>query len=151
MSGSPPPPASHRRRKTFPAEFSGRVQICFHSLPRVVQSPPPTTTAAIIINIIITPPPNPHCRHITTPAANIYPPPHPHIRTTPRHHRRHVTIAEAQEGVRSVSLSPPKGSVWVWFSPERVCLESGQQQKAAFGLIMAAWGVFGLAVTHTEG
>ncbi|GJW18105.1 hypothetical protein Tco_0025541 [Tanacetum coccineum] len=77
----------------------------------------------------------------------------PPRRHHPSHHRHHgCTTAGAfgrgssQWGVCLCGLTPQEGALGfesapqprVWFSPERVRLESGQQQGAAFGLIMAA-------------
>ncbi|GJZ73072.1 hypothetical protein Tco_0637218 [Tanacetum coccineum] len=102
-------PSPRRRRKTFPASFSGRASKTslspdlfnphHYAPPRASPSPPPThrhlaatstppTTAAaalIIIIIIISSPPPPHC-HTTTPPLL---PPH-RTPPSPSHHHLHL-------------------------------------------------------------
>ncbi|GKA88767.1 hypothetical protein Tco_0810531 [Tanacetum coccineum] len=147
ISGSHHCPTSGHRR-TSPEKvsgefFSAKSQIfssssdlydpLYHSPPRAATSTTTTnTTVTLTTPPPLTPPSSPTRHHPPTEtpkgACGIKPP-------------KVVRLIFMPKRVRFGWLPPPQGCVW----------QSTPPQGGAFGIGSAARGVFGLAVTHTEG
>ncbi|GJT91727.1 hypothetical protein Tco_1080572 [Tanacetum coccineum] len=125
------PPPHRRRRKTFSASFSGRVQKCspspdlpdphHHALPRASPSPPPTHR-----HPAATPPKPPP----SSPSSSHH---HHHLVTTPTP-RTIATTTAPPPRVRVVFKAPRKGCVRFHFTSQGCAGFSSQHQHGACGL-----------------